>query len=129
MLGRIRMGRRCFREISLVDSLLFRKHVIMICRYEVPNNRVYKAQGVPHHFHSHLPISLASLHPGDIACNPPHIDPHQEVGYYASPSGPNLQKIVCLSVSCIQHEPLSYNQQHRPTQKHRKGNPGCAVGL
>jgi hypothetical protein len=44
---------------------------------------------------NHLPISLAFLHSGDFTCNPPHKDPPQEVGYYASPSGPNLQKISC----------------------------------
>jgi hypothetical protein len=41
---------------------------------------------------------------------------------------PNLQKIAYFSFSCSKHEPLSYNQQYRPTQKHRKGIPGCAVG-
>jgi hypothetical protein len=46
----------------------------------------------------HLPISLAFLHSGDLACNPPHIDPPQEVGYYASLSGPNVQKIACPSL-------------------------------
>jgi hypothetical protein len=46
----------------------------------------------------HLPISLAFLHSGDLACNPPHIDPSQEVGYYASLSGPNLQQIACPSL-------------------------------
>jgi hypothetical protein len=76
-----------------------------------------------------LLVSLAFLHSGDTTCNPPHTDPPQKVGYYASPNGPNLQKIVCLSLSYVQHEPLSYNQQHRPTQKHHKGNPRCAVGL
>jgi hypothetical protein len=38
----------------------------------------------------HLPISLAFLRSRDFTCNPPHKDPPQEVGYYASPSGPNL---------------------------------------
>jgi hypothetical protein len=33
----------------------------------------------------HLPISLAFLHSGDFTVNPPHKDPPQEVGYYASP--------------------------------------------
>jgi hypothetical protein len=36
------------------------------------------------------PISLAFLHTVDFSCNLPHKDPHQEVGYYASPSGSNL---------------------------------------
>jgi hypothetical protein len=39
---------------------------------------------------NHLLISLAFLQTGDFSCNLPHKDPHQEVGYYASPSGPNL---------------------------------------
>jgi hypothetical protein len=38
----------------------------------------------------HLPISLAFLHSGDFTCNPPHKDPHQELGYYASLSSLNL---------------------------------------
>jgi hypothetical protein len=38
----------------------------------------------------HLLISLASLHSGDFTCNPTLKDPLQEVGYYSSPSGPNL---------------------------------------
>jgi hypothetical protein len=38
----------------------------------------------------HLLNSLAFLHTGDFSCNLPHKDPHQEVGYYASQSGPNL---------------------------------------
>jgi hypothetical protein len=50
----------------------------------------YKAQGYPIISVDHLPISLAFLHSGDLAFNPPHIDPPQEVGYYASQSGPNL---------------------------------------
>jgi hypothetical protein len=87
----------------------------------VPHGRVYKAQVVPIISIDDLPISLVFLHSEDITCNPPHIDPPQEVGYYASLSGPNLQKINCLSLSRVQHEPLSYNQQHRPTQKYRKG--------
>jgi hypothetical protein len=43
-------------------------------------------------------ILLAPLHSGDATCNAPHIDLSQEVGYYASQSGPNLLKIVCLSL-------------------------------
>jgi hypothetical protein len=42
-------------------------------------------------------IELALLHSGDTTCNTPHTDPSQEVGYYASQSDPNLQKIVSLS--------------------------------
>jgi hypothetical protein len=38
----------------------------------------------------------------------------------ASPSCPNLHKIVC-HLSWIPHEPLSYSQQHRPTQKDHEG--------
>jgi hypothetical protein len=59
----------------------------------------------------HLPISLAFLHSGDLTCNPPHIDPPHEVGYYASQNSLNLQKIACPSLV----------HQHCPTQKHRKG--------
>jgi hypothetical protein len=44
-------------------------------------------------------ISLAFLHSGDATCNTPHTDPSQEVGYYTSQSGPNLQKSVSLSLS------------------------------
>jgi hypothetical protein len=43
-------------------------------------------------------ILLAPLHLGDATCNTPHIDLSQEVGYYASQSGPNLLKIACLSL-------------------------------
>jgi hypothetical protein len=96
---------------------------------ECPTVVYIRPRGNPIIFIDHLLISLAFLHLGDTACNTPYTDPPQEVGYYASPSGLNLQKIICLSLSCVQHEPLSYNQQHRPTQKHHKGNPGCAVGL
>jgi hypothetical protein len=46
-------------------------------------------------------ISLALLHSGDATSNTPHIDPSQEVVYYASQSGPNLQKIACLSLSLV----------------------------
>jgi hypothetical protein len=126
--GGLGMSRRYFREISSAGSLLFRRHVIMMYM-ECPTVVYIRPRGYPIIFIGHRPISLAFLHLGDIACNPPHIDPSHEVGYYAFSSGLNLQKIVCLSLSCVQHEPLSYNQQHRPTQKHRKGNPGCAVGL
>jgi hypothetical protein len=69
------------------------------CTYGVPHGRVYKAQGKPIIFIPDLLISLANLHSGDTTCNPPHTDPPQEVGYYTSPSDPNLQKIVCLSLS------------------------------
>jgi hypothetical protein len=102
---------------------------VIIMYVWVPHGRVYKAQGNPIIFIPHLLISLAFLHSGGTTCNTLHTDPPQEVGYYASPSGPNLQKIISLSLSCVSHEPLNYNQQHRPTQKHHKGNPGCAVGL
>jgi hypothetical protein len=40
---------------------------------------------------------LAFLHSGDFTYNPPHKDPPKDVGYYAYPSGPNLQKIACPS--------------------------------
>jgi hypothetical protein len=56
-----------------------------------------RSRGYPIIFVDHLPISLAFLHLGDLTCNPLHIDPPQEVGYYASQSGSNLQKIVCPS--------------------------------
>jgi hypothetical protein len=46
----------------------------------------------------HLLISLAFLHSRDFVCNPPHIDPSQEVGYYTSLSSPNLHKITCPSL-------------------------------
>jgi hypothetical protein len=49
---------------------------------------------------TYLSTSLAFLRSGDTTCNTPHTDPHQEVGYYASQSGPNLQKITCLYLSC-----------------------------
>jgi hypothetical protein len=65
---------------------------------ECPTVVYIRPKGYPIIFIDHLPISLAFLHSGDIACNPPHTDPPQEVGYYASPSGPNLQKIVSLSL-------------------------------
>jgi hypothetical protein len=94
--------------------------------YGVPHGCVYKAQVEPHHFHlaiypnqPHLLVSLVSLHSGDTTCNTPHTDPPQDIGYYASPSGSNLQKIAYLSLVL---------PAHRPTQKHLKGNPGCAVG-
>ena len=52
----------------------------------------------------------------------------QDVGCYASLSGPNLY-IIVYSFSCAQHEPSSYSRQHRPTPKNTlRGNPGCAVG-
>jgi hypothetical protein len=96
--------------------------------YGAPHGRVYKAQGELHHFKSHLPISLALLHLGDIACNPPHIGPPQEVGYYAFPSGPNLLKIACSS---LVHPARTIELKSIATfyQKYRTGNPGCAVGL
>ncbi|KAL5663299.1 hypothetical protein ACJX0J_023407, partial [Zea mays] len=47
-----------------------------------------------------------------------------EVGYYASPSGPNLYKIV-YRLSCALHEPSSYSQQHRPIQKRLEGFYTC----
>jgi hypothetical protein len=51
----------------------------------------------------------------------------QDVGCYASLSGPNLY-IIVHSFSCAQHEPSSYSRQHRPTPKNTlRGNPGCAV--
>jgi hypothetical protein len=86
----------------------------------VPHGRVYKAQRGSHLFHLK---SLAPLHSGDASCNTPHTNPPQEVGYYASQSSPNLQKITCLSLSCSEHEPLSYIQQHCPTQKAPQGYP------
>jgi hypothetical protein len=36
-------------------------------------------------------------------------DPHQDVGYYASQSSPNLYKII-YCFSCIRHEPSSYSR-------------------
>jgi hypothetical protein len=52
----------------------------------------------------------------------------QDVGCYASLSGPNLY-IIVHSFSCALHEPSSYSRQHRPTPKNTlRGNPGCAVG-
>jgi hypothetical protein len=64
---------------------------------ECPTVVYIRPKGYPIIFIDHRPISLAFLHPRDIACNPPHIDPPQKVGYYASLSGPNPQKIVSLS--------------------------------
>jgi hypothetical protein len=46
----------------------------------------------------HLPMSLAFPHSGDFACNPLDKDPSQKVGYYASLSGPNLEKIAFPSL-------------------------------
>jgi hypothetical protein len=57
-----------------------------------------RPMGYPSISIDHLPISLAFLHSGDLVCNPSHIDPSQEVGYYASLSGLNLQKITCPSL-------------------------------
>jgi hypothetical protein len=65
---------------------------------ECPTVEYIRPRGYPIISIDHLPISLAFLHSGDFTCNPPHKDPHQEVGYYASPSGPNLLKIDCPSL-------------------------------
>jgi hypothetical protein len=65
---------------------------------EHPTVEYIRPRGYPIISIDHLPISLAFLHSGDFACNPPHKDPLQEVGYYASPSGTNLQKIACPSL-------------------------------
>jgi hypothetical protein len=52
----------------------------------------------------------------------------QDVGCYASLSGPNMY-IIVHNFSCALHEPSSYSRQHRPTPKNTlRGNPGCAVG-
>jgi hypothetical protein len=95
--GGLGMSRRDFQEISSVGSLLFRRHVIIMYVWSAPRSCIW-GPGEPHHFHSHLLISLAFLYLGDTTCNTPHIDPPQEVGYYASSSGLNLQKIVSLSL-------------------------------
>jgi hypothetical protein len=58
---------------------------------------------------SHLLSSLASLVLENSPVTHHTKDPHQDIGYYASLSGPNLHKIVyCLS--CIWHEPSSYSR-------------------
>jgi hypothetical protein len=64
---------------------------------ECPTVMYIRPRGYPFISIDHLPISLAFLHSGHFACNPPHIDPSQEVGYYASLGSPNLQKIDCPS--------------------------------
>jgi hypothetical protein len=67
---------------------------------ECPTVVYIRPRGYPIISIDHLPISLAFLHSGDLACNPSHIDPPQEVVYYASLSGTNLQKIACPSLVC-----------------------------
>jgi hypothetical protein len=89
MSSELGMRQRDFRKISSVGSLLVRKHVIIMYVWSAPTVVYIRPRGNPI-IHSHLLISLAFLHSGDIACNPPHIDPPQKVGYYASPSIPNL---------------------------------------
>jgi hypothetical protein len=115
------ISRQGYGKFSSVSSLLSRGYASTHVRKECPTVEYIRPGGTLS-FPSidHLPISLAFLHPVDFPCNLLHKDPHQEVGYYTSPSGPNLQKIVCR-LSCVPHEPLSYSQQHRPIQKHREG--------
>jgi hypothetical protein len=58
---------------------------------------------------SHLLSSLASLVLENSPVTHRIRDSHQDVGCYASQSGPNLYKIVyCLS--CIWHKPSSYSR-------------------
>jgi hypothetical protein len=60
----------------------------------VSHGRVYKARGNPIIF-----ISLAPHHSGNTTYkHTSHTKPPQEVGYYASQSGPNLPKIAYLSL-------------------------------
>ena len=74
-----------------------------------PTVEYIRPRGYPITSIDHLPTTLAFLHPEDFTCNPPHKDAHQEVGCYASQSGPNLYKIV-YRLSCIWHEPSSYSR-------------------
>jgi hypothetical protein len=89
------MSRRDFREIGYVGSLLVRRYVIIMYVRSAPTVVYIRPRGTPP-FSS---ISSVFLHSGDATCNKPHTDPPQEIGYYASQSGPNLQKITCLSLS------------------------------
>jgi hypothetical protein len=117
--NQMRISRQDCRKISSVGSLLLR-NISLSYTHVVPHGRIYKPRGHPIERQViHQPSTQFSsiLHTREFSCNPPHKDPHQEVGCYVSQSGPNLQKIVGR-LSCVAHEPLSYNQQHRPTQKH-----------
>jgi hypothetical protein len=58
---------------------------------------------------SHLLISLASLILENSLVTHRTKYPRQDVGCYASQSGPNLYKIVYY-LSCIWHEPSSYSR-------------------
>jgi hypothetical protein len=58
---------------------------------------------------SHLLSSLAPLDIENSLVTHHTKYPHQDVGCYASQSGPNLYKIV-YRLSCIWHEPSSYSR-------------------
>jgi hypothetical protein len=90
---RLRISRQDCTKITSVGSLLFRRHIILMYAWSAPTVEYIRPRGYPIISIDHLPISLAFLHSRDLTCNPPQIDPPQEVGYYASPSGLNLQKI------------------------------------
>jgi hypothetical protein len=119
--NQVRISRQHCRKISPVGSLLLRHTSLHACK--CPTIRYIRPRGHPiknRSFISHTLSSLAFSILENSPCNLPHKDPHQEVGCYASQSGPNLQKIV-YRLLCVSHEPLSYDQRHRPTQKHLEG--------
>jgi hypothetical protein len=98
-----RMGRLNYRRIGS-DGSLFLRHVLLSYLHVMPHGRVYKAQGAP------LQINHSQLsHPPQLSTFPTQESSlvihhtkhsHQDVGCYASQSGPNLYTIVHCS-SCI----------------------------
>jgi hypothetical protein len=107
------MGRLNYRKIDSLSSLLLRltllsyPHVMPTVEYIRPRGHPFKRMDLillshPHYL-STFPILDNLFVTQHIKCS------HQDVGCYASQSGPNLYTIVhCFS--CNQHEPSSYNR-------------------
>jgi hypothetical protein len=107
-----RMGRLNYRRIDS-DGSLFLRHALLSYLHVMPHGRVYKAQGAPlqnnHSLLSHSPRSLRfpALENSLVTHHIKHS--RQDVGCYASQSGPNLY-IIVYYFSCAQHEPSSYSR-------------------
>jgi hypothetical protein len=85
-------GRQNHRKIDSNSSLSFRC-TLLSYPYVLPHGRIYKAQGAPLQIELTTQPSTSTLHVltlENYLVTHYTKHPHQDVGYYASLSGPNL---------------------------------------
>jgi hypothetical protein len=67
------------------------------------------------------------IHTRESPCNPPHKDPHQELGYYAFQAARTCRKLSIVSRAPSMNRRATINNTVLPKST-SGGNPGCAVG-